>query len=251
MFEPDHPSGGSARPNVIRGDDAARVRLAEAGIVTSTSMAQARPLTLPGALGAIALVAGVAAITGTLTPYASTHLPGSINSVANSSGPWAMIAFASVYLSRARGLFAALLGATSFLVMNVFFFVAFERRLGPYSLDAIGFWIGVGIVVGPIIGLCASWLRSPATILREIGVAAPGSVLIGEGLFMVIEQPGLSPAYAHASVVVGIVLFLALAVWRLGRIDRVLISAALCTAFTVAFYLSYSLMPLLFNRSAP
>jgi hypothetical protein len=219
--------------------------------MTSTSAGDARALGAPGALGAVVLVIFAAAATGALTPYASEHLPSSISSVANSSGPWAMVAFVSVFLSRARGLFAAVLGASSLVTMNVVFFFAFEARLGPYSHDAIAFWIGVALVVGPILGLCAGWLRSTSFVLREVAVAAPSSVLVGEGLFMISRQAGLSPTYAHASVVVGLLLFLVLALWRLRRIDRILVSAVMTAAATATFYAAYDLMPLLFNRGAP
>ena len=219
--------------------------------MTSTRTAPATPLSAPRALGAIVLVFAAAAFTGVLTPYASIHLPSSINIVANSSGSWAMVAFASVYLSNARGLFAAILGACSFVIMDVFFFFAFEHRLGSYSLEAIAFWLLVAVVIGPIVGLCAAWLRSPRFVLREIAVAAPASILIGEGAFMVIQQPGLSPVYAHASIVVGIVLFLVLAIGKLRRIDRIVISASMCAVATGLYYASYALMPILFGRSAP
>jgi hypothetical protein len=218
--------------------------------MTSTASGPASSTAFIRAFGAIVLVFGAAAVTGFLTPYASIHLPGSINVVANSSGSWAMVAFASVYLSNARGLFAAVLGACSFVVMDVVFFFAFENRLGAYSHDAIAFWLFIGIVVGPVVGLSASWLRSPHAVLREIACAAPASVLIGEGAFMIIQQPGLSPVYAHASVVVGVLVFLVLALWKLRRFDRTSISVVFCVAAAAALYVTYALMPLI-GKSAP
>jgi len=219
--------------------------------MSSSTIGSASAPTLPRALGAVALVLALAAITGALTPYASVHLPSSINSAANASGPWAMVAFASVYWSRARGLFAALLGACSFVVMNLVFFVAFEHRLGSYSLDAIVFWIGIALLIGPIVGLCASWLRSSTTALREIAVAAPGSVLVGEGLFMTIRQPGLDIVYSTLSIILGIVVFLLLAAWKLRRAQHIAVSVLIAASATIAFYASYAVFPLLFGRSAP
>ncbi len=190
-------------------------------------------------------------MTGALTPYGEVHLPSSISAAANSSGPWAIIAFASVYVSRIRGLGAAALGAASLVVMNLFFFVSFEHRVGHYLHSHIEFWIAIAILVGPLVGLCASWLRSGHPVLREVGVAAPASILIGEGIFMLERLPGVSTAYAVASVVVGAALFVLLAGLRLDRLRRVLVSLLICAAASVAFFEIYGLLPQVLHKVVP
>jgi hypothetical protein len=207
-----------------------------------------RPLQTAIGVGAVLLIS---AVTGALTPYGEVHLPSSISAAANSSGPWAITAFASIYFSRIRGLGAALLGATSLVVMNLFFFVSFEHRVGHYLHSYIEFWIAIAILVGPLVGLCASWLRSNAPVLREIGVAAPASILIGEGVFMLVRLPGVSTVYALASVVVGAILFLLLAGLRLDRIVRVVISFLICGIASVAFFEIYGLLPHVLNKVVP
>jgi hypothetical protein len=219
-------------------------------LVTSTT-ATSSSWTCIRPFGAVSLVLGVAAVVGTLTSFAEIHLPRSINAAANSSGPWAMIAFASVYFSRARGVFAAMLGACSFVFMDLFFFVAFELRVGHYPHFYLAFWLGIAIAIGPLVGLCASWLRSPRMSLRAISVAAPSSVLVGEGIFMLHRLPGVSTVYAVASVVVGVLLFVILSALRLRGAGWFAISLAMCGVATVAFYAVYGLLPLVLDKVVP
>jgi Family of unknown function (DUF6518) len=217
----------------------------------TTTTAASTSWTWLRSLGAVALVLGVAAVTGTLTPFGEIHLPRSINAAANSSGPWAMIAFASVYLSRARGAFAATLGACSLVVMDLFFFVAFELRVGHYLHSYLAFWLTIAILVGPLVGLCASWLRSRRMSLRAISIAAPSSVLVGEGIFMLVRLPGVSTVYAVASVVVGVLLFAILSALRLRGMRWIVMSAAMCGVAAVAFYAVYGLLPLVLDKVVP
>jgi Family of unknown function (DUF6518) len=219
-------------------------------VTTSAVLSAPRLRPLRAALG-VGAVLLVSAVTGALTPYGEVHLPSSISAAANSSGPWAIVAFASVYFSRIRGFGAAILGATSLVVMNVFFFVSFEHRVGHYLHSYIEFWIAIGILVGPLVGLCASWLRSNHPVLREIGVAAPASILIGEGVFMLDRLPGVSTVYAVASVMVGAVLFLLLAGLRLDRFSRILVSLLICGIASVAFFEIYGLLPHVLNKVVP
>lgn len=202
-------------------------------------------------LGAAAFVLGAAAATGALTPFGEVHLPHAINAAANSSGPWATIAFASIAVSRARGAFAAVLGAGAFVLMDVFFYVVFDLRGGYYPHTYLAFWLLVAVVIGPLVGLSASWLRSERMLLREIGIAAPASVLIGEGIFMLERLPGVSTVYALASVVVGFALFGVLAAALLRRAHRILVSALVCAIATATFFSIYSLVPLVLNKTVP
>jgi hypothetical protein len=203
--------------------------------VTSTTSGSATSTAVLRSFGGILFVLAVAAVVGALTPYAQVHLPESINAVANSSGSWVTITFTSIYLSRARGVLAAILGAASFLVMNLFFYDVFEQRIGLYLHQTLDFWIVVGLVVGPVIGLCASWLRSPNGILRAIAVAAPTSVLVGEGLYMLAFLRGVSTVYAISSVIVGIVVFVALSAWRLRHPAHIALSLGLCGISVAVF----------------
>ncbi|HEX4442395.1 MAG TPA: DUF6518 family protein [Galbitalea sp.] len=223
--------------------------MTSAGTSTASGTAPSAPFVR--ALGAILLVLGAAAATGTLTPFGESHLPGPINAAANSSGPWAIVAFASVYFSRARGAFAAALGAASFVTMDLLFFVVFDARGGYYPHAYLAFWIVIALLIGPLVGVCASWLRAPRMWLRAVAIAAPSSVLIGEGIFMLVRLPGVSTVYALASVVVGLALFTMLAALLLRGARCLALSTVACVLASAAFLTVYGLLPLILHKVVP
>jgi Family of unknown function (DUF6518) len=199
----------------------------------------------------VLIVLLVAALAGALTPLGEHSLPHSISAVANSSGPWTIITFVIVYASRVRGWGAAVLAAGALVVMDVTFYFFYNTLGGDYPHRYLAFWVFIAVCVGPVIGLCASWLRSPSERLQEIAVAAPSAVLIGEGVFMLARLPGLSIIYPVTSLVVGATLLGALAVSLLKRPARVAISFAVCVAGSVAFLEIYGLLPLILNKVVP
>jgi hypothetical protein len=199
----------------------------------------------------VLIVLLAAALVGALTPLGEHLLPESINSAANSSGPWATIAFALVWASRLRGWAAAVLAAGALVTMDLTFFLFFDGLGGYYPHHYLAFWIAIASCVGPLLGLCASWLRSPNAYLRSIAVAAPSTVLIGEGAYMLELLPGVSVVYSVASVAVGVALFVVLAVALLRRPTRVILSFVLCALGSYVFFEVYGLLPLVLNKVVP
>lgn len=197
------------------------------------------------------IVLAVAALVGQLTPIGERILPASISSMSNSSGPWAMIVFASVYFSRLRGWRAAALAVAAFVVMDGCFYVVFDILGGHYPHHYLAFWVLVAICIGPLVGLCASWLRSPQPRLQEVGVASPPAILVGEGIFMLVWLPGVSVVYSVASLIVGALLFAVLAALLLRGLCRILLSLAIGVVATGAFVAIYSLLPLVLNKVVP
>jgi hypothetical protein len=219
--------------------------------MTASPAATGHPVFTTSARLRVLIVVLVAALAGALTPLGEHALPRSINAVANSSGPWTIITFVLVYASRVRGWAAAALAAGALVVMDVTFYVFYDTLGGYYPHRYLVFWVFIAVCVGPVIGLCASWLRSPSARLQEMAVAAPSSVLIGEGVFMLARLPGLSIIYPVLSLVVGATLLGSLAVGLLKTPGRIAISFALCVAGSVAFLEIYGLLPLVLNKVVP
>jgi Family of unknown function (DUF6518) len=219
--------------------------------MTASSSESARSATTSSVRLRVLIVVLVAALAGALTPLGEHVLPASINSAANSSGPWATITFALVYASRLRGRTAAVLAAAALVVMDLSFFVFFDGLGGDYSHRNLVFWIVIAIGVGPILGLCASWLRSPNERRQEVAVAAPSAVLIGEGVYMLTWLPGVSVDYSIASIVVGAALFAVLAIALLRQPARIALSFGLCTVGSFLFLEIYGLLPLVLNKVVP
>ncbi|HMH59490.1 MAG TPA: DUF6518 family protein [Galbitalea sp.] len=219
--------------------------------MTASSAESARSSTTSSVRLRVLIVLLVAALAGALTPLGEHILPESINSAANSSGPWATIAFALVYASQLRGWAAAALAAAALVIMDLTFFLFFDGLGGYYPHHYLAFWIAIAICVGPLLGLCASWLRSPNERLQELGVAAPSAVLIGEGVYMLEWLPGVSVVYSIASLVVGAALFGVLAVALLRQPARMAASFVLCAAGSFLFLEIYGLLPLVLNKVVP
>jgi hypothetical protein len=199
----------------------------------------------------VLIVLVIAALVGQLTPIGERVLPESLSSMANSSGPWAMIVMASVYFSRLTGWRAALLAAAAFVVMDGCFYAVFDLLGGFYPRHYVTFWAIVAVFVGPLVGLCASWLRATHARLQEIAVAAPSAILVGEGVFMLVHLPGVSVTYSVASVVVGVALFATLAALFLRRPARIAIAFGVSVLASAAFLGIYGLLPQVLNKVVP
>jgi len=121
------------------------------------------------------MVIAASALTGILTPFGQQLLPHAIRSMANSSGPWTIIAFAAIYFSGMRGWRAALLGAVSFVTMDLSFYVVFES-LGlfyPHHFLAFGALEAGGACRCAVVPACR---RAPApygTILLSSNGMSP------------------------------------------------------------------------------
>jgi hypothetical protein len=219
--------------------------------MTASSSESARTSITSSVRLRVLIVLLAAALAGALTPLGEHVLPESINSAANSSGPWATITFALVYASQLRGWAAAALAAAALVTMDLTFFLFFDGLGGYYPHHYLAFWIAIAICVGPLLGLCASWLRSPNMYLRSLAVAAPSTVLIGEGVYMLEWLPGVSVVYSVASVVVGAALFVVLAGALLRRPARIALSFVLCAVGSFVFVEIYGLLPLVLNKVVP
>jgi hypothetical protein len=236
--------------DVIRSTDEIDWSARQAGWMTASSAEKASPVANTVRLRVL-IVLLVAALAGSLTPLGEHVLPQSIHSAANSSGPWAMITFALVYASRVRGWAAAVLAAAALVIMDTTFFLFFDGLGGYYPHHYLVFWVGIAVCVGPLLGLCASWLRSPNHRLQELAVAAPGAVLVGEGVYMLEWLPGVSVVYSIASMVVGAALFVILATALLRRPARIALSLGLCVVGAFVFLEVYGLLPLVLNKVVP
>jgi hypothetical protein len=152
-----------------------------------------------------AAVLAASFVMGMLTFWGQGALPGALRSLSNSAGAWTLITFTLVSWSRAGVLPAAALGLTSFLLLNVGYASAAALRGLTWSISPTNFWVAVGFVAGPLVGLGATWLRDRRDVLAAVGVAGLGGLLLGEawyGLTTVADTT--SPMYWSMSAVLGI-----------------------------------------------
>jgi hypothetical protein len=257
----DMPRLSQHQPDIIPADDDRAAIFLQAGCVTSSAAsnsagvnpADSNPAArrfVRGGAGIVIIVAA-SALTGMLTPIGEQLLPHAVRSMANSSGPWAMVAFAAIYFGSLRSWRAAAMGVVSFLTMDLSFFVVFESLGMHYPHHFLAFWMGVGILIGPVIGLAASWLRADNIVSRVVAVAEIPAVLVGEGVFMLVRLPGESTVYAIASLVVGVGLFVVASRYLLRRARPIALGIAMSLGGAAAFFFVYGLIPLLLNKVVP
>jgi len=181
----------------------------------------------------------VAFVLGVLTAYAQGWLPQQVGSLANSSGPWALVAFALALLARDRAT-ATLFGLLALALLLAGYVVGVELRGGAASHVLILFWGAAAVVVGPLLGLGASWVRGKSASLAALGSGAISGVLVGEGVYGITEiSDTTSVPYWCCELAVGVLLLGVIAWLRLRRPRAVATAVAVACATAVAFVLVY------------
>jgi hypothetical protein len=122
-----------------------------------------------------ALVAGLA--VGAVTQW----FPSEIIAASTSGGPWVLVSFlvaltaAGIASATARGL-ACMLG----LAVGYYGVAALHGY--PVSSSTASFWIPAALLIGPLTGLAAGWVRAGSPLLAQIAAGGVPGVLLGEGI---------------------------------------------------------------------
>jgi hypothetical protein len=193
------------------------------------------PATRTAWFGALFAVA-VGLVLGALTDIGQSHLPSFAWSLANSGGSWVLVAFL-VALRGSRVRHAIGQGMACLLALDVGFYLTAAARGIPISAQSVAFWIFAAIVVGPIVGLAAGWVRHGGPILTGAGAGIPAGFLVGESIYALhYLGQSTSPAYWTIQLMVGGALGLWLA-WRESRwFPSVFVSGLACTIVGCAVY---------------
>ncbi len=207
------------------------------GIMTATTtypeLLGSRLKTLPAMVVSLAL----ALLLGFGTSYAQGFLPDAVSSFANSASGWTILTWLIVWAIRSRTGLSALLGAIGFVGLVLGYTLASELR--GLSYNPVFFGV-VGVVVGPFVGVAASWLRR-----REwraaAGVGLLSGIAVGEALYgLTAVSETTSPVYWILVGVLGLVLLVCIVVRQIGR-PRIMVAAvALTAAVAAAFAYSYT-----------
>ena len=138
-------------------------------------------MTITGGSGATwaraAVVAASSCLVGALTFTAQGLLPDAVSSFANSASGWTLVTVLLLTGVRAGPAAAALLGATSFVLLTVGYAAAAQLR--GLSYDPTLFAV-VGVVVGPFVGVATSWLRAVPSWRPALGTALLAGIGLGE-----------------------------------------------------------------------
>ena len=138
---------------------------------------------------------------------------------------------------RVRPAVAALLGATSFVLLTLGYAAA--AQLQGLFYDPTLFVV-VGVVVGPFVGVATSWLRAVHPGRAAMGTALLAGIGVGEavyGLTAVAETT--SPVYWALIGAVALALLVAMLVRRIRRLLWALLAAIGTGMVAGAFVVAY------------
>jgi hypothetical protein len=194
-----------------------------------------RPMTRTAWFGALFAVA-VGLVLGGLTDVGQSHLPSFAWSLTNSGGSWVLVAFL-VALRGSRVRQSIMQGTACLLALDVGFYITAAARDVPLSAPAVAFWVLAAVVVGPIVGLAAGWVRHSGPIRTGAGAGILAGFLAGESIYALhYLSQSTSPVYWTIQLVVGGGLGLWLA-WRGSRwFPSVFVSGLACTVVACAVY---------------
>ena len=186
----------------------------------------------------IAGITAAALILGALTPLGQGALPPEFSSLANSASGWTIPTALLVWLF-ARGYpEAAIGGALGFVALTIGYTVASTWR--GVDFDPL-FWVIVGVVVGPFIGLAAHALRR-APLHAALGTGLLSGVLVGEAIYgLIVVGDTTSPVYWWIAAALGVSLLAAMAI-RIRRPRLIVVATALTATIAAAFLIAYQLL---------
>lgn len=177
------------------------------------------------ALRVLAVVVASFAV-GCVESWAQGVLPGALQPLSNSASGWTLITVLLDFWSRAGARTAAVLGGVSFVLLVLGYALVSNARGFPFSpLE----WGLIGVVVGPFVGVAASWLHRHG-IRAALGGGLLAGIAIGEAIY------GLTTVAATTGVTywIGIgILGVALVIYLLVRRVRGVKSITLLAGVTV------------------
>lgn len=192
-------------------------------------------------LRAALIVLGTAAVWGGLTSFGQQYLPDAMRSLANASGPWFAVVLGAIVAARPGLAVAIVLGVLGLIVLNESYGVVSRWRGFPYGGGLTNFWTQIALLVGPIAGIAATWLRSPRPVLVALGASAPAAVWIGEGLFgLTVIGDTTSPVFWSLELAAGVGLVAVIAVTRVRTLAGVATLVGASAFEAALFYLVYS-----------
>lgn len=154
-----------------------------------------------------ALLAGVLTSFGQAVP--------ALSSVANSAGPWFLVAVAlcigaGVRAGRFALPLAMALGVVLLELMHVGYWAATNLRGNPDFLSLTNLWVLLGIPAGLLAGAVAVFVRSRDARWRAGAFGVTAAILIGEGVRALLQVAATTgPVTWVVEIVVGVLLLAA------------------------------------------
>jgi len=175
-------------------------------------------------------------VLGALTSYAQGILPEPLRPFANSASGWTFLTALIVWRIGAGTLPSAVFGLASFVALVLGYTIASQLRGLYYSpiLFAV-----IGMIVGPFVGVAASWLRRTRW-RAALGSGFLAGIALGECLYGLIVVSGTTGWFYWALAgVAGVVLLTTTLVRRAERPAPAILGVAVTLTTAGAFYTTY------------
>lgn len=183
------------------------------------------------------VVLAASVILGGATSFAQSVLPASFAPLGNSAGVWTLLTVLLLVALRERTAPSAFVGAGAFVGLVLGYQLVSGLRGIPTSEEL---FLIAGVVVGPFVGVAASWLRRRG-VRAALGAGLLAGIWLGEGIYgLTVIAATTSPVVwalevAGALVLLGIVTTRVLTRWP----DRG-IAVGLAVVTSAAFLGAYS-----------
>jgi hypothetical protein len=157
---------------------------------------------------AVRVVLGVVAalVIGLVVGAVTERHPSDVIPASTAGGPWVFLSFL-VALTAGRIATATARGMACMTGLAIGYYGAASLQGFELSTGTAGFWIPLALVIGPLTGLAAGWVRSGPPLLAQIGAGGVPGTLLSEGF-----------AASHdLELLAGAVLLAALLAWQVHR----------------------------------
>lgn len=170
---------------------------------------------------AVSIALAGAFLVGVLTSVGQS-VAGPLGTLANSAGPWFVVALGLVLLARARLAWALPLGVVLLLLMHVGYTVATNLRGHPDSISVTNPWVVLALPAGLLAGACATAMRSGDERWRSGAFGVVAAITVGEGVSALLRvAASTSASFWFGEIVLGVIVAvvgLAVARTPLGRV---------------------------------
>src|SRR6201992_2914697 len=177
---------------------------------------------------------------GALTGLGQAWLPQSSASLANSGASWAAVAFVLALFATGTGR-AILWGLLGLAGLAGGYYLTATSRHVPKSPTSIRFWMLAAVIIGPLLGLAASWVRRGSPLTAALGTRPAAGLVGGESVYGLTAIAGrTSSRYLDIQLAVAVVLLIALDAWRVREPAPIVLSvvtAGVVGALTYVVYL--------------
>jgi hypothetical protein len=182
-------------------------------------------------------VSAAGALLGGATSFAQTFLPDALRPFANSASGWTLLTALTVAACRARTAPAALFGAVSFVALVLGY--QFVSGLRGFPTSETLFLI-IGVIVGPFVGVAASWLHRDGW-RALLGCGALSGIAVGEGVYGLVKISDTTGWFYWTLIgLVGIGLLVVTALHRIHSTRSRVVLVALVLAVSATFFFVYT-----------